>query len=105
MMYLRQFGQNLTIGSEDWVQTMFFHTYIYMTLVTMKICSRSPKSNHSFWLSQEHRLKAMLLLRPIGSTPKTLTPSTPLKGDIIKLFFTKFCGRDAVTPTREIITF
>ena len=78
MMYLCQFGQNLNIRSEDWVQTMLFHTYIYMTLVTKKIRSRSPKSNHSFWLSKEHRQKAMLLLMPIGSTSKTLTPPTPL---------------------------
>ena len=48
MMYLCQFGGNRAIGEEDGVQTCLF----YMSLVTLYIRSRSPKSYNSFWLSQ-----------------------------------------------------
>ena len=41
-MYQCQFGQSLAIASED--RTQCFHGY--MTLVTLKIRSRSPKSDH-----------------------------------------------------------
>ena len=45
MMYLcqREFGQNLTIGSEERVQTGLSHRY--MSLMTLEIRSRSPKPN------------------------------------------------------------
>ena len=42
MKYMCQFGQNMAIGSEDRVQKQIFHRI--MTLVTLKIKSRSPKS-------------------------------------------------------------
>ena len=45
MMYLCQFGQNQAIGSE------IESRQAYMTLVILKIRSRSPKSNHFFHLS------------------------------------------------------
>ena len=44
MMYQFQFGQNLAIASEDRAQC--FHSY--MTLVTLKIRPRSPKSDHFY---------------------------------------------------------
>ena len=44
MMYPCQFGQILAIGSEDRVRKSLFHSY--MTLVILKIRSRTPKSNH-----------------------------------------------------------
>ena len=44
MMYQCKFGQNLAIASEDRAQC--FHSY--MTLVTLKIRPRSPKSDHFY---------------------------------------------------------
>ena len=50
IMLLCKFGQNMAIGSEDSVQTRLFHSF--MTLVTLNIRSRSPKSNNFLMSSQ-----------------------------------------------------
>ena len=71
MIYQCHFGQNLAIASEDRAQC--FHSY--MTLVTLKIRPRSPKSDHfydppngvsvSVWstlaISSEERVEPRLL--------------------------------------------
>ena len=45
MMYLCQFGLNLTIDSEDRVEYSQGFFIEFMSLVILKIRSRSPKSN------------------------------------------------------------
>ena len=72
MMYQCQFGQNLAIASEDRAQC--FHSY--MTLVTLKIRSRSPKSDHfkipvSVWSKPGHEFRIKGVAKPFTCTYMT----------------------------------
>ena len=79
MIYQCQFGQNLAIASEDRAQC--FHSY--MTLVTLKIRPRSPKSDHfkilpMVYLCQFGKNLAMIFGRKGAAKAFTYTYMTKL---------------------------
>ena len=94
MLQYIKFGQNPSFGSRDTVQTAFFgQNSTFSAGVTLKMRSRSPKSNHVFSPSQcvsanvikihslvqetECRQEAMLMRTQTGSAPKEICPPRP----------------------------
>ena len=95
IIYPCNFGKNATTGSKDIVQTRKRHRiFSFSTAVTLKIRSRSPKSNQFFVMSQlyinanllriqplvqkilcrQESVMPMPMPKPAGSAPKTIFP-------------------------------
>ena len=109
-IYSQKIVKNLTTGSKDIVQTRKCHRiFCFSTAVTLKIRSRSPKSNQFFVMSQLHvyihahlersqvlvhkilcRQSVMPMPMPTGSAPKSISPSPKAGGHKNDVFTCEF---------------